>query len=306
MKRTDCHFPDFSIIIVTWNTYYLTRKCIQSIYKMNPNNHFEIIVVDNGSVDNTVHFLKNEFPDVRFILNNKNKGYAYANNQAIKISRGRILIFLNSDTELITLSTFRKIDHIFNKYKNYGILGGSLTSPKGRMIARKRKFLTLWQVVKQYLLFSNSMGYKNYKSDVENKDKPVPSDYVDGAFLCIRKKLINDIGAFREDFFMYAEDMDICWRAWQKKWQVGIVFNIKILHHHGASSKKNFQNALVNSVQNNTVFIYEKQGEHHARIAFFLQCAGLLIRIPLSFVTKSHRCRDYYNALCILLKSKIA
>ncbi len=282
-----------TIIIVNWNTKTLTANCIRSVFVKNKRTNFEIIVVDNASFDESAAFLKSKYPQITLIENTSNVGFARANNQAIGKAKGDLIVLLNSDTELLSEESLFKLQSFFEKHPGVGIAGATLVLPNGKIQSVGRKFLSLKNLIKQQLLFSSAPGMK--KRELHNSS--VSADYVDGAFLCIRKKVISEIGLLNEDYFMFGEDMEWCVRAQKAGWKVVVVPDIKVLHHHGASSKQNFRKALEQSTLNVCRFMSSYYSEQDAKIAFDVFLAGMLLRIPLSILRRNGLAKEYYRAL---------
>ena len=282
-----------TIIIVNWNTRTLTANCIQSVFATNKRTNFEIIVVDNASSDASAAFLKRKYPQITLIENSVNLGFSRANNQAIKTAKGKFILLLNSDTELLTSEPLLRLITFFAKNPAVGIIGATLVLPDGKIQSVGRKFLSLKNLIKQQLFFDSAPGMKSKKI----KNAPFPTDYVDGAFLAIRSQVISEIGLLNEDYFMFGEDMEWCARAQKAGWKVMVLPDIQVLHHHGASSKQNFQEALQQSTLNVCRFMRRHYGERDAKIAFDIFLVGMLLRIPLSILRRNGLAKEYLCAL---------
>ena len=295
--------PDFSIIIVSWNTRELTLHAIQSVYDQHESN-VEIIVVDNASSDDTIKAVTARFPDVRIIANSENLGYAHANNQGMRQARGDYFVLLNSDAELKSMGLLHTIKSTFETHPKTGILGGTLRLTSGAIQAVGRQFLTFNRLVKQQLLFNSAPMFKD--KAVES-DRLIFVDYVDGAFLAIPARVVQDIGFMRADFFMYGEDMEWCARASLFGWDVAVLPSLEILHHHAASSKQNFRRILVQNALNNCRFLADHEMLLRAKQAFIVYLGGMLLRVPLSILRRNGLALDYWNAFrdCLKLQSRL-
>lgn len=284
----------FSIIIVSWNTNALTEKCLASVYEKNRTGHFEVIVVDNASSDGSPEMIKRKFPHVTLIRNEENVGFSKANNQAIRIAQGEFILLLNSDAELLTMDCLDELYFLFEQNKQYGIFGAVQYLPNGSIQSIGRTFQSLRQIILQQLFFPRLLT--NLKQRYKLRNRHLKTDYVDGAFLAIRKKVIDEIGLMQESFFMYGEDMEWCSRAAQAGWIVGVAANIKILHHRGASSKQNFKRSLVENAQNITRFISQHQSLASAKVAYDVLLFGMALRIPLSILRRNSLAKQYATA----------
>lgn len=227
-----------SIIIVSWNVQDYLHKCLQSIYKYN-HFDFEVVVVDNGSTDKTVAMVKGNYPGVKIVVNKDNQGFAVANNQAVKISVGKFLLFLNPDTEFIDDSLFNTIKYLENN-KPVGLLTVNvLNSDKTNQVA-VRQFPTLYsQIITLYKLNNIwprlNRVYHCYDFDY-NKTQPVNT--VIGAFMLCRTDEFKAIGMFDEDYYIWFEEVDLCQRYWDKNRPIMYYSQARIVHHGGQSLKQ--------------------------------------------------------------------
>ena len=218
-----------SIIIPNWNGENLLFNCLKSIYRINWP-YYEIIVVDNGSVDNSVDLVKQNFPQAVLIENKKNLGFARACNQGAKIAQGEILFFLNSDTE-IKNNIFEPIYNFFVNFDKVGIVSPCLILPDGSPQP--------WAFLKKEGLLSFVLR-KFEKQNFIIKDKPIEVDAVSGAALAIRKNIFKQIGGFDERFFMYYEDNDICLRTKKRGYKVVYYPLVQVVHLQGGSLSNDY------------------------------------------------------------------
>ncbi len=281
-----------SFIIVTWNTRDLTLCCIQSIYEQE-SNAFEILVVDNNSQDDTCEQIEQKYPDVHLIRNDENQGYAKANNQGVIAAKGDLIILMNSDTELLTKDTIGKVISFFDMNINAGIAGACLLYPDGKVQACGRRFVTVFTLIKDQLLFQDSPLFK--KSSMSDTIQSV--DYVDGAFLAIRKKVVERIGLLNENYFMYAEDMEWCAAAHDAGWGVYVIPGIKVLHVHAASSKKSFRKILILNAINQSRFLYKRYNMFNAICGYIVLIVGMFLRIPVNFARRNGLTTAYAQAV---------
>ena len=285
-----------SIVIVNWNTKELTARCLQSIYDRN-SSHIEILLVDNASSDGSVEYLRQRFPDMIYIVNDDNVGYARANNLAMKKARGDVFLLLNSDTEILSPEPVEKIRTFFAQSPNVGIVGAKLFGPNGRILSLGREFITVRSLVKSQIFFNNSPFFR--------KRIPISRqtvDYVDGAFLAIRKQVVDQIGFMNEKYFMYAEDMEWCANAKDAGWRIAVLPDIEVLHHHAQSSKKVLHRILIHNTLNISRFIAKRQGLAEAKRAFTVLVTGLFLRSIISLFRKSTSASDYRRAFVDCLK----
>jgi len=232
---------DLSISIVNFNTKYFLEKCLLSIYKNTKHIDFEVFVVDNGSIDGSVEMVKSKFPGIKLIINRENAGFAKANNQAIKESKGRYILLLNSDTEVLP-STFELMVKFMDSHAEVGALGCKLLNPDGSLQRSCRSFpnfLTLF-LESTFLdqIFSRKRFFGVYQMTYWDHDDIREVDQPMGACLMVRRKAVEDVGLLDEDFFMFFEEVDWCYRIKEKGWRIYFLPHAKVIHHGGQSIKK--------------------------------------------------------------------
>ena len=221
-----------SIIIPTWNTAKVTEKCIQTIQKHLKNFSYEIIIVDNGSTDNTVEVLS-KIKDLKLIKNKENLGFAKANNQAVKIADGQVLLFLNSDMELIDDSLIKMYQYL-QANSNIGAIGPQFLNidltPQSSVFPKQN----ITNAFKEFWL-----GQKDkYLKYLPNLSKPSSVWSISGGALMINKDFFKKIGGWNEKYFFYFEDLDLCRSVHQAKKDIIYYPLCKVIHRHGFSGSK--------------------------------------------------------------------
>lgn len=231
---------DVSVVIVSFNTDELLAKCLESLSTAIKGFESEVFVIDNNSADETVNIVKKDFPWVHLIVNKDNRGFSKANNQAIKIAKGKFILVLNPDTE-VESDTIKKMINFMDNSKEVGIATCRVELPDGKLDRDCRRhfpsparaffhFSGLSKIFRGTKLFdSYYMGYLS-----ENNEHEVDSCV--GAFMIIRKKDLDKVGFFDEDFFFYGEDLDLCWRFKEAGHKVMFTPITKIIHYKGAAS----------------------------------------------------------------------
>ncbi|OGE87917.1 MAG: hypothetical protein A3J07_00160 [Candidatus Doudnabacteria bacterium RIFCSPLOWO2_02_FULL_49_13] len=201
---------DLSVIILTYNAKDLLRQCLQSVFASATGFEFEVLVPDNGSTDGAIEMVKAEFPRAKLIENGRNLGFAKGNNVAIKQAAGRYVLLLNPDTT-VRLETLDLSIKYMDAHSDVGIMGGKVILPNGQLHeACRRRFPNPANAFLRLFGFRKFSNY-NYRNVPVNQEMEV--DSVVGAYLLIRKSVIDRIGLLDERFFMYGEDLDWCWRA---------------------------------------------------------------------------------------------
>lgn len=252
-----------SIIILNYRTPRLTLKLLESVsrnYKEElDNNKFEIIVVDNASGDDSPQIIKGSkySPLIKFIENKENFGFGEGNNIASKKVDGELILFINSDTLPHDRSFLKMIDFI-HKNKDAGILGGRLIDKNGRDISPAGKFFSLPH------LFLTLYFSKLISSNNSNSKGVINVDWVSGAFMMVRRKVFEETGGFDKNIFMYAEDMELCYRI--KKLGYSIVFLPESFLYHDEHGSSNRSFAIIN-IYRGILYFYRK---HKSPFSYYI------------------------------------
>jgi len=234
-----------SIIIASWNVQELLQQCLESIFNNQPAFSFEVIVVDNASKDQSVGLVMNQFPQVRLITNQKNLGFARANNQAVKIAQGDFILLLNPDT-VILAGTLDKTVNYLEQNKEIGVLGCQLLNPDKTLQPSLRRLPTLGSqlliLLKLHRLFPKLKSLRNYFATDLDYSKVQEAGQVMGAFMLIRKKLIDKLGLFDERFYLWFEEVDLCKRVKDDgQWKVIYYPEAAVIHYGGQSFVQEFR-----------------------------------------------------------------
>jgi len=299
--------PLISVIIVSWNTRTELRNCLASLYERNKDVPFEAFVVDNASRDGSPEMVDEDFPEVKLLRNAENLGYSRANNQAIRLAKTQYILLLNSDTEFKTDGALSNTYSFIEKNSDLGIVGVRLVFPDGSLQAAGRDFVTVWGLFKSQLLFSRSRFVMHIKSRLNHKDdsRPFKTDYIDGAFLFIRQKVVDQIGLMNEKYFLYGEDMEWCLRASRAGWKISVFPEIEIVHHQGKSSVQNLSLALQENLVNICQFIKEVYGAGKGQFSYLIYMTGMLMRAGLLFFPKRKKAVSYWEAFTSCLNKKV-
>ncbi len=230
--------PKLSIVIVSWNVRDLLRRCLKSVYNQT-KMPFEVFVVDNASADGSADMVAAEFEQVKLIRNPKNRGFAAANNQAVKLAGGEYIIFLNDDTEVLDQALDKMVTYL-EKDESAGIAGARLlNSDKSIQVGTARRFPS-FRVLATMLLGLHSFLMKKpwlrrYYMLGDNFAKTQAVDQVMGASLMIRRSIIERLGSFDEKFWIWFEEVDLCKRAKNAGYKVMVIAPAEIIHHKGKS-----------------------------------------------------------------------
>ncbi len=213
-----------SIIIVSFNTADLTLACLRSIAVADGEK--EIFVIDNASTDLSVKSIKESYPNVCLIKNSENRGFAAANNQALKLCTGRYVIFLNPDTT-IKRNTLTNAVAYMDRNPRVGLAGAKILNPDGSL---------------QESISYRYPGEKYASGETKNLEGDIAC--VLGAFMIAPRSLIEEMEGFDEDFFLYGEDQDLAWRIREKGLSIGFIEDADVFHCGGQSEKSTPPSAL--------------------------------------------------------------
>jgi GT2 family glycosyltransferase len=258
---------DLSIIIVNYCTYNFTKQTIESVIQKNHSFNYEIIIVDNASSDNSLENLKKTYSNeinenlIKFIANKENKGFAYANNLALKQTNSKYLLLLNSDTKIID-NCLEKCLKFMDTDKNIGVLGCKVMLPDGTLDkACRRSYpdvnVSFYRMTGLSHIFPKSERFNKYNLTYLDENGIYNVDCLTGAFMLIRNEVIDQIGLLDESFFMYGEDIDYCYRVKENEWKVKYYGEAEIIHYKGASSKKQ-KSKLLYEFYNSMQIFYNK------------------------------------------------
>ncbi len=241
-----------TIIIVNYNTRDLLLACLESI-ETKKHPEWEIIVVDNGSLDSSVSDVKRKFQAVRIIENKENLGFAAANNQAIRVAKGSCVLLLNSDTE-VQDNAIEKTLLFLEEHAEYGAVTCRLRLPNGLLDpAGHRGFPTPWAALTYFFglekVFPNSVVFGQYHQGYKDFAVTHDIDCPSGAFFLVRRKVIDHVGLLDEDFFMYGEDIDWAYRMKEKRYRIAYYPAATVLHRKKQSGRSSTSSELKLRIQ---------------------------------------------------------
>ncbi len=233
---------DLSVVIVSYNAERLLRKCLRSIFRFQRNLSFEVIVIDNHSQDRSADLVRNEFPEIRLMENKRNLGFSAACNQGIRCSRGRLILLLNPDTEFTEGGITRMVDFM-DSHRRAGICGPRMVDAEGKLQYSCRSFPSYLTAVSSAgsllnRLFPTNPMSSRYLLKDRDRSRTMEVDWVSGSGLLTKREVFERIGLLDEGFFMYVEDVDLCYRAQRANISVYYVPAVEIVHHIGTSTRR--------------------------------------------------------------------
>jgi len=266
-----------SVIIVNYNVKHFLEQCIIAVNKATQNISSEVFVVDNNSPDDSVKMVKEKFPNIILIHNKENVGFSRANNQAIEQSKGEYVLLLNPDT-VVEEDTFENCIKFMDAHPNGGGLGVKMIDGNGKFLPESKRGLptpavSFYKIFGLSMIFPKSKTFAKYHLGYLEEDETNEIEVLSGAFMWMRKSVLEEVGYLDEDFFMYGEDIDLSYRITQAGYKNYYLPAVKIIHYKGESTKKGNINYVF--VFYNAMIIFSKK--HFAKKAktfsFFINIA---------------------------------
>ena len=236
-----CASLKLSIVIVNYNVKHFLEQCLKSVYQAIQNIEAEVFVVDNNSIDGSQDMVRSSFPDVKLIANSKNTGFSTANNQAIKESKGEYVLLLNPDT-VVPENCFQALLEFADETPDLGGCGIPMYDGQGNYLPESKRGLptpevAFYKIIGLNKLFPKSKKFGKYHLGYLAPDQNHEVEILAGAFMLIRKKVLDKIGLLDETFFMYGEDIDLSYRITKAGWKNYYFAGSRIIHYKGESKK---------------------------------------------------------------------
>ncbi|CAG0942288.1 N-acetylglucosaminyl-diphospho-decaprenol L-rhamnosyltransferase [Anaerolineae bacterium] len=227
--------PDLSVVIVCMNNKRYLEPCLQSLYDAGLAHRFDVVVTDNGSTDGTQAMLREKFPAVQVIQNDRNVGLSRASNQGIQATRGRYVLLLNDDT-LVNRTSLEAMIEYLDRHPKAGGVGGRLLNPDGSFQAAGNKFPSL---VEEFLIATRlgNLIWRNYP-DRGYPAKETVVDWIGSACVLLRRAALDQVGLLDETYFIYGDEADLQYRLKRAGWQVVYSPNVTTIHYGGRSMNR--------------------------------------------------------------------
>ena len=278
--------PDASVVVVTYNSAAWIERCLESVRGL------ETIVVDNGSTDGTVALVRERFPAVR-LLEQENAGMGGGNNAGMRIASGRYFLLLNSDAWVVG-DAVAQLVAFADEHPEAAVVGPRLLNPDGSLQGSARAFPTLWRLATEYLflrkLAPRSRTLNRFYEGGFDHDVVREVDWLFGACLLVRRDAADEVGLFDEDFFMFSEETDWCYRFRQAGWKVYFFPGAEVVHVGGGSHGGGL---FAENVRGQLRFLAKHRGAREAERARRLLLAGVRLRLLLF---RGERARSYREA----------
>ena len=272
---------DLSVIIVSWNTCQVLRECLESVQRQRSRASIDVWVVDNASKDGSAKMVREAFPGVHLIENSENVGFARANNAAIAASSGRYVLLLNSDT-VVFPGAFDALVDFLDAHPEAGAAGAHTLNPDGSLQVSSYPSPTLARELWFLLHLDRLRPYGAYDMAQWSSDQPRQVDAVLGACLIVRRATLDQVGALDPAYFMYSEEIDLCYRIRRAGWRIYWVPQAKIVHYGGQSTRQVAASMFLQLYRSKVLFFRKNQGPW-AAVAYKLVL--LAVAIPRLVLT---------------------
>ncbi len=275
-----------AIVIISWNTEDLLRDCLQSVYDYPPECEYEVWVVDNDSSDGSIAVVKEGFPQVSLVENEQNVGFAQANNQAVQLTNCELVLLLNPDTivkphALTVLVTF------MDEHSEAGSAGSMLLNPDGSLQPSCHPSPKLSRELWRLLHLDAVYPYGHYHMHKWDMGKMREVDVVQGASMILRQSILDNIGLLDGDYFMYSEEVDLCYRIQQAGWKLYWVPQSKVIHYGGQSTKLMADRMFIQLYKGKLMYFRKHYGRFAGNIyklILLLASLSRVIFVPLAWL----------------------
>ncbi|MGH7496766.1 MAG: glycosyltransferase [bacterium] len=278
---------DFSIVIVNYNVREFLRQMLLSLRPALRPLRAEIFVVDNASDDGSVDMVQSQFPECTVLANEENLGFAAANNLALRRARGRYLVLLNPDT-VVQEDTFTALREFMNHHPHTGMAGCRVLNPDGTLqLACRRSFPTPWVAFTKLSglsrLFPRSRWFGRYNLTFLPEDETCEVEAISGSFMVARRETVEQVGLLDEDFFMYGEDLDWCYRIRSAGWQIHYYPGTQIVHFKGESSRRSSFDSLRLFYQSMGLFVQKHFRRRMFVLSYWFLHLAIWVRAAIAF-----------------------
>jgi GT2 family glycosyltransferase len=278
-----------SVIIVNYNVKHFLEHCLCSVQKaIAALGQAEVIVIDNNSIDNSIEYLKPKFQYVQFFINNQNLGFAKACNQGLQMAKGKYILFLNPDT-IVPEDCFQKCISFLEIHPGAGSLGIKMLDGSGKFLKESRRsfplpMTSLFKLFGLAKLFPQSKTFSKYHLGYLNENENHEVDVLAGAFIMIKKQILDEVGGFDETFFMYGEDVDLSYRVQKKGYKNFYFAESSIIHFKGESTRKGSLNYVRMFYNAMSIFVRKHYGGSKAGIFNFLIHLAIWVRAGMTAI----------------------
>ncbi|MGE5294767.1 MAG: glycosyltransferase family 2 protein [Solirubrobacterales bacterium] len=275
--------PDVTIVIVNWNTREILRDCLRSVYQNAGPIDFDVIVVDNASSDGSVEMVRTEFDRVQLIANSDNRGFAAANNQGMAVAKGRYVLLLNSDT-IVLDGALAKSVAFADAHPETAVVGCRVLNPDKSMQPTCFMYPSVLNLAISVIYLSKLLPRSRFFGREGmtwwNRDDARDVEVVTGCFMLVRREALDRVGPMDEDYFMYGEETDWCWRFRQAGWRLTFTPSAEIIHLGGQSTAQVRPRMLLQLRSGILLFFRKRRSRPAYWAACLLTALWFGVRVP--------------------------
>ena len=281
---------DISIVIVNYNVEYFLEQCLNSAFKALEKVKGEIFVVDNNSIDGSVEMVRNKFPEAIVIDNKENLGFSKANNQAMRLAKGKYILLLNPDT-VVEEDTFEKCVNFMNAHPKAGGLGVRMIDGKGKFLPESKRGLpkpavAFYKIFGISKLFPKNKRFGQYHLGFLDEFETNEVEILSGAFMLMSHEALSKVGLLDETFFMYGEDIDLSYRIIQGGYKNYYFPETQIIHYKGESTKKSSINYVFVFYRAMVIFAKKHFSQKNAKTFSLLINLAIYFRAGLALSSR--------------------
>jgi N-acetylglucosaminyl-diphospho-decaprenol L-rhamnosyltransferase len=276
-----------SIIIVNWNGSVFLTELLRSI---DQEGNFKTVVIDNASSDESLQILA-KFPDVIVITNQENRGYGAAANQGFEICTTPYVLLLNADMKILP-GSIHLMEQYLDSHPEVALVSPCLLFPDGKLQPSIRSFPTAWSIA-LYLSYLDRILPSNYRKKAAGHTVTQEVDQPMGAAMMFRKRVLEEVGFFDSQFFLYMEDVDLCYRIKQKRYKIVYLQESKMIHQGGGSSQQDWERSQGNFLDSLVLYFKNHAPDEERKLKWLLPPA-LLLRSLVLLVCGKFRESGFY------------
>lgn len=272
---------DLSVVIPSYNTRDLMEQALRTVQEASAQIRVEVIVVDNASKDGSVDMVRQKFPDVVLICNERNLGFGGANNAAFARVRGRHVLLLNSDT-IVRSDTLQTMVAFMDAHPEAGAAGCRILNPDGTLqLDCRRGFPTpsaaFYKLTGLSRLFPNSRRFARYNLTYLDPEQVSEVDALSGSCMIVRRRVLEEVGGFDEAYFMYGEDLDWCFRMREAGWKIYYTPQTEIIHFRGESGRAESMRIQYRKNEAMAIFVSKHMRRRYRFVPVALLHAGIVL-----------------------------
>jgi GT2 family glycosyltransferase len=280
-----------AVIIVNYNVKHFLEQCLISTFQALKHVDGEVYVVDNNSVDGSVEMVRERFPEAKLIANIDNAGFSKANNQAIRDTQAEYALLLNPDT-VVEEDTFKKVVDFMDTHEDAGGLGVKMIDGKGVFLPESKRGLptpsvAFYKIFGLSSLFPKSKTFGRYHLGFLDNDKTHEIEVLSGAFMLMRKSVLDKVGLLDESFFMYGEDIDLSYRITLGGYKNYYYPDTTIIHYKGESTKKSSINYVFVFYRAMIIFAEKHFSQKNAKLFSILINSAIYLRASIAIISQT-------------------